>query len=63
VTLIKDKKSYELKDFFKKVRLRNSVLDYLADNNILPPRKYNTITSQIQNINAEFALAYLMFNI
>lgn len=61
--LIKDQNEAALKDFIKNVKLRNSILEYLADTNILAPRKYNTITSQIVSINAEFWLAYLMFNL
>lgn len=50
-------------DFLSKMKLRNSFIEYLADSNILAPRKYNTITSQINDINAEYWLAYLMFNL
>ena len=60
---IKKNDSFGLAGFVKNVILRNTILAYLADSNILPPRKYNTIISQIENINAEFALAFLMFNI
>ena len=49
--------------FIKSIRLRNSILDYLADFNVIPPKKYITISTQIVNINADFWLAFLMFNL
>ena len=50
-------------EFLEKVKLRFEILEHLADSNILPPRKYNTIISQINNTDAEFWIPYLSFNI
>ncbi|EKE29633.1 MAG: hypothetical protein ACD_2C00131G0003 [uncultured bacterium (gcode 4)] len=61
--LIRKGNEDDLMRFIKCVKLRNSILDHLADSNVLPPRKYNTIITQIVNINAEFWLAFLMFNL
>ncbi len=63
INYIQNGDSFGLAWFIRSVILRNTILLYLADSNILPPRKYNTISSQIENINAEFALAFLAFNI
>ncbi len=60
---IKSKDEKWLTEIIKNIKLRNKIIDYLADSNILPPRKYNTIISQINNINADFWLAFIMFNL
>ena len=63
IQFIQKRDSFGLAWFIKNVILRNTILLYLEDSNVLAPRKYNTIRSQIENINAEFALAFLAFNI